>query len=96
LRGAAEPALPCFRGPLWAGPRPAIAPLHLFRQALQSPRCAILAGDFFVGKALYDLYAGPRHLAGLRQWLQFLNPGWWLVHTIGITAIYSLGRILWR
>ncbi|HUT75315.1 MAG TPA: hypothetical protein VM221_10850 [Armatimonadota bacterium] len=58
--------------------------------------CAILAGDFFVGKALYDLYTGPRPLAGVRQWLQFLNPGWWLVHTIGITAIYSLGRILWR
>ncbi len=26
---------------------------------------------------------------------RFLNPGWWLVHLIGIAAVYALGHFLW-
>jgi hypothetical protein len=27
---------------------------------------------------------------------RFLNPGWWLVHLVGISAVYALGHFLWR
>ena len=27
---------------------------------------------------------------------RFLNPGWWLVHAVGIAAVYTLGHLLWR
>jgi hypothetical protein len=26
----------------------------------------------------------------------FLRPGWWMVHVIGITLVYTLGHMLWR
>jgi hypothetical protein len=26
----------------------------------------------------------------------FLQPGWWVVHVIGITLVYTLGHMLWR
>jgi len=25
----------------------------------------------------------------------FLRPGWWMVHLLGITALYALGNLLW-
>ncbi len=25
----------------------------------------------------------------------FLSPGWWLIHLLGITAVYTLGHLLW-
>ena len=27
---------------------------------------------------------------------RFLNPGWWLVHLVGISVVYALGHFLWR
>jgi hypothetical protein len=26
----------------------------------------------------------------------FLSPGWWIIHLLGITAVYTLGHLLWR
>jgi hypothetical protein len=28
--------------------------------------------------------------------ISFLRPGWWIIHLMGITVIYTLGHILWR
>jgi hypothetical protein len=25
----------------------------------------------------------------------FLRPGWWIVHLLGIAAVYTLGNLLW-
>lgn len=30
------------------------------------------------------------------QKISFLKPGWWIVHIIGISIVYTLGHILWR
>lgn len=30
------------------------------------------------------------------QRIGFLRPGWWIVHIIGITVVYTLGHLLWR
>jgi len=26
----------------------------------------------------------------------FLRPGWWIIHAIGIAAVYTLGHLLWQ
>lgn len=28
--------------------------------------------------------------------IRFLKAGWWIIHLIGISAVYVLGHILWR
>lgn len=28
--------------------------------------------------------------------ISFLRPGWWLIHAIGISAVYALGNLLWK
>jgi len=28
--------------------------------------------------------------------ISFLRPGWWVIHLIGITLVYTLGNVLWR
>jgi hypothetical protein len=28
--------------------------------------------------------------------ISFLKPGWWIIHFIGISIVYTLGHILWR
>ena len=28
--------------------------------------------------------------------ISFLRTGWWIIHLLGITIVYSLGHILWR
>ncbi len=30
------------------------------------------------------------------QKIGFLRPGWWIIHIIGISLVYTLGHILWR
>ena len=26
----------------------------------------------------------------------FLRTGWWIIHLVGIAAVYTLGHLLWR
>ncbi len=26
----------------------------------------------------------------------FLRTGWWIIHILGIAAVYTLGHLLWR
>jgi hypothetical protein len=28
--------------------------------------------------------------------ISFLRAGWWIVHLIGITTVYTLGNLLWK
>jgi hypothetical protein len=59
---------------------------------------AVLWGNFFVGKALFDLeffgYDANREKKG-KVW-RYPNSGWWLVHLVAISAVYYLGHLLWR
>ncbi len=27
--------------------------------------------------------------------ISFLRAGWWIIHILGITAVYTLGNLLW-
>jgi hypothetical protein len=58
----------------------------------------ILWTNFFIGKALFDLetfgYAQDKEKKGLTY--RYPNMGWWLVHLVVISAVYTLGHMLWR
>lgn len=28
--------------------------------------------------------------------ISFLKAGWWLIHFLGIAAVYTLGHLLWK
>lgn len=57
----------------------------------------ILWGKFFVGKAIFELeifgYDATRERKG--NPLRYPNLGWWLVHMVAVSVVYSLGHILW-
>ncbi|KAF0180710.1 MAG: hypothetical protein FD164_1698 [Nitrospirae bacterium] len=36
------------------------------------------------------------NLHEFNQKIGFLRPGWWIVHVIGITALYTIGAVLGR
>jgi hypothetical protein len=58
----------------------------------------LLLGNFFVGKALFDLeFFGydPRREKKGKTW-RYPNLGWWIVHLVGISAVYYAGHVLWR
>jgi len=58
----------------------------------------VLWGNFFVGKALFDLeffgYDPNREKKG-KTW-RYPNLGWWMVHLVAISAVYYVGHVLWR
>ena len=59
---------------------------------------SLLWGNFFVGKALFDLeffgYDPTREKKG-KTW-RYPNLGWWIVHLVAISAVYYVGHVLWR
>ncbi len=58
----------------------------------------LLWGNFFVGKALFDLetfgYDADRVKKG--KPFRYPNMGWWLVHLMVVSLVYYLGNRLWR
>jgi hypothetical protein len=58
----------------------------------------ILWGKFFVGKSLFDLefygYDHSREKKG--KTFRYPNLGWWLVHLVTVSVVYTLGSVLWR
>lgn len=34
--------------------------------------------------------------ASISRKIGFLSPGWWVIHLLGISLIYTLGHLLWR
>ncbi len=71
------------------------ANMGLLRALLaMSGDCAVLFGDFMVGKALFDGYLAETR-GDVKPW-QFLAPVWWLAHFMLIPTVYVLGRVLWR
>jgi hypothetical protein len=57
----------------------------------------ILWGKFFVGKAIFELeifgYSSEMERKG--NPFRYPNLGWWLVHMVAVSVVYSLGHILW-
>ncbi len=58
----------------------------------------ILAVKFFIGKALFDLEmfgADPKSEYKVK-WYRYPNTGWWGVHLVTISIVYTIGHLLWR
>ncbi|MDP1854063.1 MAG: hypothetical protein Q8L26_07695 [Candidatus Omnitrophota bacterium] len=58
----------------------------------------ILLAKFFIGKALFESYFPERLKLNCQfpQSFRFLFDGWWLLHFIGITVVYTLGAVLFK
>jgi len=58
----------------------------------------VLWSKFFVGKSLFDLefygYDHSREKKG--KTYRYPNLGWWLIHLVTVSVIYTLGSALWR
>jgi hypothetical protein len=62
------------------------------------PDIIILWGKFFLGKALFDLEMNgyDRIKTKVGRSFRYPNLGWWLVHWVGLSLVYSLGSLYWR
>ena len=59
---------------------------------------ALLWGKFAVGKALFDLehFKSDIETVPKGRFFRYPNMGWWWIHLLGLSAIYALGKILWK
>jgi len=62
------------------------------------PDILIVCSKFFIGKSLFDLetFGFDSDRGRLGKTYRYPNMGWWLVHLVAITIVYSLGNVLWR
>lgn len=77
-------------------PSPATLKGIIFTTTL--PDILIVWSKFFVGKSLFDLetfgYDSDRVRIG--KTYRYPNMGWWFVHLVAISIVYTLGKLLWR
>ncbi len=77
-------------------PQPARFELIVLQTTL--PDIIVLWTKFFIGKAIFDLelfgYDPARSKVGLTY--RYPNTGWWIVHFVAISAVYTLSGWLWR
>lgn len=62
------------------------------------PDIALLWGKFIVGKAIFDLelLRSDQDAVPKGRYFRYPNTGWWLVHLVMLSIVYSLGHFLWR
>jgi hypothetical protein len=75
-------------------------PLTLTGLLMQTlwPNIAILWGKFAVGKAIFDLeplHSTEDRMPPDRNW-GYPNMGWWGIHLLAMSLVYTLGNVLWR
>lgn len=62
------------------------------------PDILIAWSKFFIGKALFDLetfgYTADKAKKGITY--RYPNMGWWLVHLVALSLVYTLGNLVWR
>jgi hypothetical protein len=59
----------------------------------------LLWGKFAVGKALFDLDSvinRPETQISSGRFFRFPNMGFWFVHLVTLTAVYTIGRFFWK
>lgn len=56
--------------------------------------------DRFAGDSREPVFENPGRFTmaseSFSRKIGFLRAGWWIVHIVGITAVYMLGHFLWR
>lgn len=58
----------------------------------------ILWGRFAIGKAIFELDSlkSDADTASKGRFFRYPKMGWWLVHLFALSAVYTLGNILWK
>lgn len=61
------------------------------------PDVVILFGNFAVGKTLFELEMLRAEDTAARhgRFFRYPNLGWWLVHLLALSAVYTLGHFIW-
>lgn len=64
------------------------------------PDIVIIWGAFFIGKTIFEIemtdvnnIEAPRHKG---RFFRYPNLGYWVVHSVTLTAVYLIGHILWK
>jgi hypothetical protein len=59
---------------------------------------AILWGKFVVGKALFEieLLKQPADAVRKGRFFRYPNMGWWWVHLVALSVVYTLGYLIWK
>ena len=59
---------------------------------------AILWGKFTIGKALFELelLKQPEDAVRKGRFFRYPNMGWWLVHLVALSVVYTLGILIWK
>ncbi|HUN55004.1 MAG TPA: hypothetical protein VMU29_07615 [Smithella sp.] len=58
----------------------------------------LLWGKFAVGKAIYELEPAinnPEALRSKGRFFRFPNMGFWLLHVVTLSVVYTIGKYLW-
>jgi len=58
----------------------------------------ILWGKFSVGKALFELelLKQPEDAVRKGRFFRYPNMGWWWVHLVALSVVYTLGNLIWK
>ena len=77
-------------------PDPATLKAVIFTTTL--PDIVIAWSKFFIGKSLFDLetFGYDPDKARQGKTYRYPNMGWWLVHLMAVSIVYTFGNILWR
>jgi len=77
-------------------PSPATLKTIIFNTTF--PDIVIVWSKFFIGKSFFDLETFGYDPDKVRQGKTYRCPnmGWWLVHLVAVSIVYTLGNILWR
>ena len=62
------------------------------------PDIVILWGKFTVGKVLFELelLKQPEDAIRKGRFFRYPNVGWWWVHLLALSIVYTLGNLIWR
>lgn len=62
------------------------------------PYIVILWTNFAIGKALFELNFVQTGKEPMRtgRYFRYPNMGWWWVHLVAISTVYTLGHLLWK
>ena len=53
---------------------------------------SILAGKFFIGKSIFNLYYGEMQ----KNTFRYLKLGWWVIHLLFMAVVFELVYFLWK
>jgi len=81
----------------WAHPPERVTFVTIFFNTL-FPDVLVLLANFMLGKALFELETVKAQDTPARRgrFWRYPNNGWWLVHLVSLSTVYTLGHFVWQ